>query len=251
MTYKLKLEIFEGPLDLLLYLIRKDDIDIFDIPITEITQQYMAYIERMDVLNYEIIGDFLVMAATLMQIKSKMLLPPDPVDPAQGEQLDPRDELVRRLQEYKMFKEIADNLKEKESYRQDFFHRRIDEGSRLELIEDAKEIFWDVSLLDLINAFTKILQRFQDQKIYEVTPEEFTVEQKIHEILHALLDRPKVYFAEFFEKARSKAEVIVSFIAILELIRLKELVFAQQDAFGEIELTRNKAKLVPVDDGRA
>jgi segregation and condensation protein A len=113
MGYKLKLDIFEGPLDLLLYLIKRNDIDISDIPITEITAQYMEYIEVMKMLDLDIIGDFLVMAATLMQIKSRMLLPPDPNEEGEEMEEDPRDELVRRLQEYKRFKEIAEALKEK------------------------------------------------------------------------------------------------------------------------------------------
>lgn len=249
MTYKLKLEFFEGPLDLLLYLIKKDDIDIFDIPIAEITQQYLQYIELMEVLNYEIVGDFLVMAATLMQIKSKMLLPPDPSEQAQNE-IDPRAELVRRLQEYKMFKEIAEDLQGKESQRQDFFQRRIDQQARYELVEDAKEVYWEVSLLDLINAFSKILERFKDKKVYEVQAEEYTIEQKIHEILHTLLERPKLFFSDLFTQAKSKNEIIVSFIAILELIRLKEVSFVQKDVFGEIEVMRNKINLIPVNDGR-
>ena len=112
MSYKLKLDMFEGPLDLLLYLIKKNQIDIYDIPISEITEQYMEYIEMMKMLNLDIVGDFLVMAATLMHIKSKMLLPPDPSDVPQEEE-DPRDELVRRLLEYKKFKEIAEELKGK------------------------------------------------------------------------------------------------------------------------------------------
>jgi len=121
MSYKIKLEIFEGPLDLLLYLIKKNDLDISDIPITKVTEQYMEYIEMMKMLDLDIVGDFLVMAATLMQIKSKMLLPPDPSE-QEEEEIDPRDELARKLYEYKKFKEIADALQEKEAQRRDFFH---------------------------------------------------------------------------------------------------------------------------------
>ena len=121
MNYKLKLDVFEGPLDLLLYLIKKNDIDICDIPIADITEQYMEYIEMMKLLDLELVGEFLVMAATLMQIKSRMLLPPDPVE--EQEEEDPRDELVKRLQEYKIFKEIAEDLKEKEFERQKLYPR--------------------------------------------------------------------------------------------------------------------------------
>ena len=145
MSYKLRLDVFEGPLDLLLYLIKKDDIDISNIPIAEITDQYMKYIEMMQMLDLDVVGDFLVMAATLMQIKSKMLLPPDP-QVEEEEQEDPRDELVRRLQEYKRFKEIADALQEKEILRRDFFARAADEELTDQIKNEAKETFFEANL---------------------------------------------------------------------------------------------------------
>src|SRR3989338_4090160 len=191
MSYKLKLDIFEGPLDLLLYLIKKNDIDICDIPIAEITDQYLEYIDLMKMMDLEVIGDFLVMAATLMQIKSKMLLPPDPTQ-QEEEEVDPRDELVKRLQEYKVFKEIAERLKEKELFRQNFFGRNMDEELTSEMRDDAKEVYFEANLFDLINAFTKALRKFKEETIYQVNREEYTVEQKIHEILHLLLEKENI-----------------------------------------------------------
>lgn len=249
MSYKLKLEIFEGPLDLLLYLIKKNDLNVCDIPIAEVTQQYMEYIEMMQMLNLDIVGDFLVMAATLMQIKSRMLLPPDPSEnPAQEE--DPRDELVQRLMEYKQFKEIAQDLREKESFRQDLFSRNIDETETQRLREEAKEVYLDVSLFDLIAAFKKALNKVSNKAVYEVTKEEFTVEKKIHDILHLLLEQSQIILTELFGKARSKMEIIVTFMAILELIRLKEIKVVQKNVFGEIEIMRNKENLIPVEENK-
>lgn len=244
MSYKLKLDLFEGPLDLLLYLIKKNDINIYDIPITEITEQYMEYIEMMRILDLEIIGDFLVMAATLLQIKSRMLLPPDPSDIEQAED-DPREELVRRLQEYKVFKEIAEQLKEKEGTRQDFFTRKLDDELREQLKEESKEVYFEASLFDLINAFSKALQKFKESSTYELVEEEFTVEQKIHEVLHSLVKNPRLVLSELFSKAKSRIEVVVTFVSVLELIRLKEIKVVQRYMFGEVEVVRNRENVLP------
>ncbi|MBF0522672.1 MAG: segregation/condensation protein A [Candidatus Omnitrophica bacterium] len=245
MNYKLKLDIFEGPLDLLLYLIKKDDIDISNIPISRITEQYMQYIEMMKILNLDMVGDFLVMAATLMQIKSRMLLPPDPV--ADGEvPIDPRDELARRLAEYQRFKEIADELKEKEADRRNLFSREIGEDASRQIREDAKEIYFEASLFDLINALSDALKRTPEEVLHEIIQEEFTVEQKIHEVLHLLLEKDAVTLTEIFSRSRSKIEVIVTFLAVLELIRLKEIKAVQKELFAEIEVLRNKDNLAPI-----
>ncbi|HOD11587.1 MAG TPA: segregation/condensation protein A [Candidatus Omnitrophota bacterium] len=242
MNYKIKLEVFEGPLDLLLYLIKKDELNIYDIPISQITDQYMEYLDMMKLLDLDVVGDFLVMAATLMQIKSKMLLPPDPSEQA-TEEIDPRDELVQRLLEYKKFKEAAEDLRQKELTRQDFFNRKIDEEKIKALKEDATEVYFEASLFDLISAFANALKNVPKDVFYEVIKEEFTVEQKIHDILHLFLHQNTVVLTELFMKARSKDEVIVTFMAILELIRLREVVAVQKGIFGEIEVVRNKENL--------
>ena len=244
MSYKLKLDIFEGPLDLLLYLIKKEDIDIKDIPIAKITEQYLGYIEMMKLLDLDIVGDFLVMAATLMQIKSKMLLPPDPAE-VSLEQEDPRDELVRRLQEYQKFKEIADALKDKELLRRDFFSRIEDEMRTRQMMDDAKEIYFEANLFDLITALSEALKKVPEDVLHEIIKDEFTVEQKIHDILHLLLDKSTVSLNELFEKARSRTEVVVIFLSVLELIRLKEIKVIQKKLFSEIEILRNKDNILP------
>ncbi len=253
MQYKLKLDIFEGPLDLLLYLIKKEDLDVCDISIAEVTDQYMEYIEMMKVLDLDVVGEFLVMAATLIQIKSRMLLPSPPQE--QEEEEDPRDELVRRLQEYKAFKAIAGQLRDKELERQNFYPRKVDEEEQKELRDDAKEVYFESNLFDLINAFTKAVERFKEDPVYEVVEEEFTVEQKIHDILHLLLKKSRMLLTDIFEKARSKMEVVVSFMAILELMRLKEIKVVQKRLFADIEIMHNKDNVIPAgeggEDGRA
>ncbi len=243
MSYKLRLEVFEGPLDLLLYLIKKNDIDIKDIPIVEVTEQYMEYIDMMKMLDLDIVGDFLVMAATLIQIKSKMLLPPE-VSEEDEEEIDPRDELARRLLEYKRFKEIANTLEEHEIHRKDYFPRILDEESLDQIKKDSKEVIFEANLFDLINAFSEALKRTPEEIIHEIVQEEFTVEDKIHYILHELINTEELCVNRLFEKCRSKPEIIVSFIAVLELIRLKEIKVSQKDIFGDINITRNKE---PID----
>ena len=247
MSYKLQLEKFEGPLDLLLFLIKKDDIDICDIPISTITDQYMEFIKTMELLNLEVVGEFLVMAATLMQIKSKMLLPPDPL--AEQPQEDPRSELVRRLQEYQQFKQVAENLKEKEAFRQSLFARLVDQQAMDEVKEDAQEVFIEASLFDLINALNVALTKIPEKQTYEVDEDQFTIEGQIHTILHRLVESPKISLAQLFAQASCKMEVVCTFVAILELIRLKEIVAFQRRAFDDIEILRNHSNEVPEQHG--
>ncbi len=241
MGYKLKLEIFEGPLDLLLYLIKKEEINIYDIPIAEVTAQYMGYIEMLKVLDLDIVGDFLVMAAELIKIKSRMLLPPDPTEKTPEE--DPRNDLVQRLLEYKKFKEIADELGTKESERQMLFSRKIDTERLNQLKEESREVYFEASLFELINALMKAINRVPADVFHEIIKDEYTIEQKVHEILHLLLDCEQVNLQDLFNKSQSKIEVIVTFLAILELIRLKEVLVVQKMAFEEIIILRNKENI--------
>ncbi|MFA5146404.1 MAG: segregation/condensation protein A [Candidatus Omnitrophota bacterium] len=248
MTYKVKLEVFEGPLDLLLYLIKKEEIDIYDIPITKITDQYLEYIELMQLLDLNIAGEFLVMAATLIHIKSKMLLPPDQQEGEGEEEQDPRAELVKRLLEYKQFKEAASELSQMESHHKHFFARAGTPPDDIEALPPAdigKVEFFEASLFDLITAFTKILKDIPKDVFHKVIKDEFTVSEKIHDVLHMLVDRPKMYFTDLFRAAKSKFEIITIFLAVLELIRLKEIVVRQTSQFGEIEIIRNVEPVKP------
>jgi len=242
MSYKVKIEIFEGPLDLLLYLVKKDHLNIYDIPIAQITEQYIKYLELMRLLNLDIAGEFLVMAATLTQIKSKMLLPAQ--EEPQEPQEDPRAELVKRLLEYEKFKEIAQDLRQRELGQQQVFRRP---ASKEKEIEGEKEVYFEASLFDLISAFSVALKDAPRELFYEVIKDEFTVAEKIHQILHLLLEKESALLSELFGKAKNKLEIIVTFLAILELIRLREIVARQKGLFQEIEVSRNKENIIPYD----
>ncbi|MCX5715824.1 MAG: segregation/condensation protein A, partial [Candidatus Omnitrophica bacterium] len=238
---KIKLEVFEGPLDLLLYLIKKEEIDVYDIPIARITEQYLEYLEFMKLLDLNIAGEFILMAATLMHIKSKMLLPPDPNEVKEEEELDPRLELVQKLLEYKKFKEAAGELFNMERRQKDVFGRAIP----FDAPPDSKPCF-EASLFDLITAFNKILKDIPKDVFYEVIKDEFTVEGKMHDIFHMLVNRSIVHFSELFKGAKNKFEVVTIFLAVLELIRLKEIVAVQEKPFDEIKIERNPENIKPI-----
>lgn len=245
MSYKIKLDLFEGPLDLLLYLVKKDHLNIYDIPIAQVTEQYLQYIELMKFLDLNIAGEFLVMAATLMQIKSKMLLPAEEIPEPQEEQEDPRAELVRRLLEYEKFKEIAENLRQRESGQQEVFKRPKAQVEKE--IPQQGEAYFEASLFDLISAFSKALEEVPKEIFYEVIKDEFTIEEKVHQILHSLLAVPSLLLSELFSQAKNKLEIIVTFLSILELIRLKEIIARQRELFGEIEIVRNQENILPYE----
>jgi segregation and condensation protein A len=243
MTYSVKLEVFEGPLDLLLYLIKKEEIDIYDIPIARITDQYLEYLELMQLLDLTIAGEFLVMAATLIHIKSKMLLPPDQAE-AEQEEADPRAELVKRLLEYKKFKEAASTLGQMESQQKHYFPR-VGTGLKIDDLPASEEEFVEASLFDLITAFTKVLKDIPRETFHKIVKDEFTVSEKIHDIVHLLCDRKTVFFTELFRAARNKTEVIATFLAILELIKIREISVRQVAPFGDIEIIRNAESIKP------
>jgi len=245
MSYKVKLEVFEGPLDLLLYLIKKEELDIYDIPVAKITDQYLEYLELMQLLDLNIAGEFLVMAATLMHIKSKMLLPPEQVEGEDKEEEDPRAELVRRLLEYKKFKEAAAELHSMESHQKHFFARV---GITVPETKSPSEgEYFEASLFDLITAFTKVLKDIPKETFHKVVKDEFTVSEKIHDILHIFVDRRSMLFTDLFKKARNKIELITIFLALLELIRPKEMIDVQSTPFAEIEIIKNVEAMKPTD----
>ncbi|MDD5496029.1 MAG: segregation/condensation protein A [Candidatus Omnitrophica bacterium] len=241
MSYKVKLDVFEGPLDLLLYLIKKEELDIYDIPISKITDQYLEYLEFMKLLDLNIAGEFLVMAATLIHIKSRMLLPPDQLEPEEQEE-DPRAELVKRLLEYKKFKEAAGELAHMESHQKHFFPRV---GINLDDVPPSEDEFFEASLFDLITAFTKVLKDVPKGAFHQVVKDEFTVSEKMHDILHVMVETPTMLFTELFKKAKNKFEVITIFLALLELIRIKEVIVRQVEPFGNIEIIRNTESIKP------
>ncbi|MBL7069636.1 MAG: segregation/condensation protein A [Candidatus Omnitrophica bacterium] len=242
MSYKIKLEVFEGPLDLLLHLIKKEEIDIYDIPIAMITQQYLEYLEFMKLLDLNIAGEFLVMAATLMHIKSKMLLP-QPQMEEEAEEEDPRAELVKRLLEYKKFKEAATELYHRGARQSDYFARGVtlpDTDS-----SGQKEEYFEANFFDLITAFNKVMKEVPKKLFHEVVKDEYTIEEKIHDIFHLLVKKPSLSFYSLLKKAKNKTEIITIFLAILELIRLKEIVVKQSKVFGDIRVERNRELMTP------
>jgi len=241
MSYKINLEIFEGPLDLLLYLIKRDHLNIQDVSITKITDQYLQYMELMRLLDLNIAGEFLVMAATLMQIKSKMLLPPDETEPEAVLEEDPRADLIKKLLEYKKFKEAAGFLEQHESTQRKVF-KRINPAAN---IEGDEEVFFETSLFDLIDAFSKALKDIPKDIFREIIEDEFTVEGKIHDLLHVLVEKRKRSLLSLFTESKNKYEIIVTFLAVLELIRQKEIVGAQKGLFGDIFIFLNEERMLP------
>jgi segregation and condensation protein A len=225
-VYNIKIPVFEGPFDLLLHLIKEAKIDIYDIPISLITSQYLQYIEMMKELNLEIAGDFLVMASTLIHIKSRMLLPPDEDVPL-DEQEDPRLELVQKLLEYQTFKEAASTLREKEEEWKKVFSKEplTDNGEELYLV--------DVNLFDLMGAFKTLLETTSPD-IVMITKETLTVKDRMSVIMEIIEGHEAIRFEEIFKGSKTRIQLIVTFVALLELIRLGLAKAYQEKQFGNI-----------------
>ena len=223
-----KLARFEGPLDLLLHLIKRDEIDIYDIPIAHITQQYLAYLDLMRSFDLEVAGEFLVMAATLMRIKARMLLPATPTE--EEEEGDPREELVQRLIEYRQFKEAAGTLRTREDERRLLFERGM-----LPSDEDAGPLpLAPATLFDLLDAFNRVVARLPEPAVYEVHAEAFDVEDKMSLIARTVAEQGSVSFTTLMQNCRARAEVIVTFIALLELAKEALIDVTQAEAYAPI-----------------
>lgn len=229
MTTNVQLEIFEGPLDLLLHLIKKNEVSITDIPIATITEQYLSTLELIQSLNLDVAGEFLVMAATLIHIKSRMLLPPGEEEDEEEEGGDPREELIRRLLEYQRFKEAAAELEKREILRRDVFVRPSGVPDEMESVG-----FEGLSLFDLISALRHVLDRFPEERVHEVTLERISVREKMSSLLDDLQRRGKVIFQSLFEAAVSRLEVVVTFLAMLELVKIRAIRVAQEEREGPI-----------------
>ena len=241
LPYQVRIENFEGPLDLLLHLIKKNEINIYDIPIAMIAQQYLEYVEAMKDLNLNVAGEFLVMAATLLQIKSKMLLPVDERVDDEEDGPDPREELVRRLLEYKQYKDAARRLDGQEKMWREIFSRPP--GTRVEAeAEDA--LLENVSLFDLVDALQGILDRNPGKTLLEIIPDNLTVRERMNVILETLEGTDSVSFTALFDESCHRLVVIVTFLALLELIRLRVARVFQADTFGPILVSRTFS-LVP------
>jgi len=231
-SYTVRLDMFEGPLDLLLHLIRKNEINVFDIPIALITEQYLQYLKMMKELNLDIAGDYLLMASTLLQIKSKMLLPVSSEEEEEGEE-DPRAELVRRLLEYQRYKEAATELERRPMKDRDFFVRSVPED-----VTEPREERFEVNLFELLEAFRQVLARVKSESVHEVQLEPITVEEKIEQIL-SLLQKEKrsIAFHHLFPETVTRPMVVVTFLAILELVKTRLVRVFQMAPFDTIRIS--------------
>ncbi len=229
------LEAFEGPLDLLLHLIKKEEIDIWNIPIARITEQYLEYLQIMEDLNINLAGEWLMMAATLIYIKSRMLVPQLPSAEAEAEEAeDPRTELVYQLLEHQKFKNAAEML-----YTREEVENAVWNKPPSEVLDEGGEVV-AVTLFDLLRAFHEVVKRFEAQRIMEVAQEEITIEQQLEDIRKRFLVHDKLLFSSFFAEARSKRHLIIIFLALLELVRLREVWLHQKKAFDEIQINKIK-----------
>ncbi|MBI3881006.1 MAG: segregation/condensation protein A [Verrucomicrobia bacterium] len=251
--YKVTFPVFEGPLDLLLYLVKKQEVDIYDVNLTQLATEFIACVDVMRELDLELAGEFLVMASTLMYIKSRELLPVEQQVTPEGEEdeEDPRWELIRQLVEYKKFKDAAATLQEREHAQENIFERR---PGKLEFEQPAPVMpRSEVGIFDLVNAVNAILKRFADRDdARDIFQDKWTVSEKIEHINSLLATRPRLKFSELFADATSRTEVVVTFLAMLELIRLKRLTIEQPEHFAEIEITKSEpppAVVAPANAG--
>ena len=250
MELSVKLQAFEGPLDLLLHLIDKNQIDIYDIPIVDITEQYMAYLDKMRKADLNIMSEFLVMAATLLDIKAKMLLPAEKVEESDDEPEDPRAELVAKLLEYKLYKSISAELKDREFDSDMVYFRKPsipDAVAEYRPPLDLDELIGDVDL-NRLNAIFKALMKKQDDlvdpirsKFGRIEKEEISVEDKMGDLRSFAVGKKSFSFREVLSRSGSKLEVIVTFLAILELMKTGEIAIIQENRFDDIEIASNIA----------
>ncbi|MBN1102155.1 MAG: segregation/condensation protein A [Deltaproteobacteria bacterium] len=231
MDYEVKLEVFEGPLDLLLHLIRKNEVDIFDIPIATITDQYLHYIDMMKALNISVAGDFLVMASTLIHIKSRMLLP---ASEEEEQEEDPREEITRPLLEYLRLKELAVDLSDRPLLGRDVFAHPQPEDFSTHF--EGEEPLLHVNLFQLMDAFRKLLeQKIPDAQI-QFRGDKWAVKDKINHILEIVKAQGTHYFTDLFEEARTISEMVVTFLALLELVQMGLLKVFQTDPVSDIRI---------------
>jgi len=242
--WRVDLPVFEGPLDLLLYLIKREEVDIYEVELGKITNQYLSYLDQLEKLDLEIAGEFLVVAANLVYIKSRTLLPVDQQPPEEdAEEEDPRWELIRQLVEYKKFKEAAESLEFQALEQEKIFYRQSSDRPKK---PKAQPGLGKVEVLDLVRAFQQILQAAQERHGFrEIYEDKYTFSEKIEYVLERIEKETKVKFSSLFYQTSTRGEIVVTFLAVLELIRLKQLRFEQSEVFGEIDIIQAK----PIVDG--
>ena len=234
--YAIKLDIFEGPLDLLLYLIKKNEIDIYNIPVALITEQYLQYLKIIKSLNLDMAGEYLVMASTLIHIKSKLLLPV-PEEPTEEEaDEDPRAELVRQLLEYQSFKDAAVDLEKRPLLERDVFTRAASITEEMEEAADSEDALMEVSIFELIEAFHRLVSRIDKKDLLEIDMEKISIADIINDVMERLNREKNLTFEELLGEKIDRRRIIYTFLAILELIKLKMVKAYQTSAFGVIRV---------------
>lgn len=238
-----KIDAFEGPLDLLLHLIEKAEVDIYDISVSEITDQYVHFIHQMQLLELEMASEFLVMAATLLALKSKMLLPKQeeisfqPMFDMELEEIDTRDDLIHRLLEYKKFKQLAGQLREKEAERSQIFTRPA-ENLSVFLEQEEPNPVENISLFHLMDVFQSVLVKKRVDPITKVDRDEVSIEKRMSEIKYIIVQQKKLLFTQLFEHVGTREQIVVTFLAILELMKKKEIVCQQEYIFADIWISQ-------------
>lgn len=245
--FKVQFEMFEGPLDLLLYLTRKQEVDIYNVDLSKLTHDFLEYLETMRLLDLDVAGEFLIMAATLLLIKSKELLPVDQqvdeVEDEEGE--DPRFELIRRLIEYRKFKDVSANLKNRE-HEQDWVYRKT--PGKLEFDPIPEESRQEVSVFVLVDAMNLMLQRFKEREgpdTREIVEDQWSVSDKIQLLYERITRQGEAEFESLFEDARNQQEIIVTFLAMLEMAKLRYIQIIQPELFGPILIVKNTEEGAP------
>lgn len=242
MSYRVRLDVFEGPLDLLLHLVKKNEVDLSDLPIARITDQYVAYLDLLQQLDLDTAGEYLVMAATLLHLKSRLLLPSEEeTDEESGE--DPRAELARQLLEYQRYKEAAEILDRNSMLGRDVFTRApmrneaIDGQNAVQEAQNVKDEIYDVSLGDLLDALQEVLKNAEPDVVHRVMLEQISLRERVCMVLDLLRERTHVAFTELFSADTTRLQILVTFLAALELVRTRMVNVNQDEPFGPIMLT--------------
>ncbi len=234
--YKIKLDHFEGPLDLLLFFIKRDELNIYDIPISKITKEFLEYVNLIKMLDLEVAGDFILMASTLMHIKVRMLLPK--VFDEKGEEIDPRAELVKALLEYKRYKEVSEDLAFMESDQRKINYRGNFSADEKEAIPEYEVLLRNVTVFDLAKAFKKVLDGFKEEPVHEINKINVTIDEQIEYILKFLEASGEIHFLSLIENIKEKIRIIVTFIALLELVKVGTIRIKETSNFNDFILLK-------------
>ncbi len=234
--YKIKLEQFEGPLDLLLFFIKRDELDIYDIPISHITKEFLEYVQFIKILDLELAGDFILMASTLMHIKARMLLPRE-ID-EKGDEIDPRAELIQALLEYKKYKEVSEELSFYESNQRKIKFRGNFDADVSEIPPEYNVLLKNVSIYDLAKAFKRAIEEIKEEPVHQVRKLNISIDEQIDFIFSQFKDKPEVHFLTLVEKMKEKIRVVITFIALLELVKMNSVGIKESHNYNDFILYR-------------